>query len=42
MTQLDSKLTRAETDDIYKLVDSNKDGDISWEEFIEAVKNNDW
>ena len=42
MTQLDHKRTCAETDDNYKLVDSNKYGDISWEEFIEAIKNNAW
>jgi len=42
MTQLDSKLTRAEADKIYDTVDSDKSGQISYEEFLEAIKNNAW
>jgi uncharacterized protein YbcV (DUF1398 family) len=42
MTQLDKQLSRAEADKIYDTVDSDKSGQISYEEFLEAIKNNAW
>ena len=45
MTQIlgkDSQLTRVEADKIYDTVDSDKSGQISYEEFLEAVKKVAW
>ena len=45
MTQLfgkDSQLTRAEADKIYYTVDSDKSGQISYEEFLEVIKKDAW
>ena len=45
MTQLfgkENKLTRVEADKIYDTVDSDKSGQISFEEFLETVKKDAW
>ena len=45
MTQIfgkDKQLTRAEADKIYCTVDSDKSGQISYEEFLEVIKKDAW